>query len=136
MLAAAALIAMQVSSREITFNGAGGFELNGTLLMPVDAKNAPAFVLLSGSGPTDRNDDVNIPGYSLKVDVLRQVAERLALEGVATLRYDKRAVRSYSSKWPSDKNDLGQFFSWDNHIGDAKAAHDFLMTQPGIDPNS
>src|SRR5882724_2928592 len=100
MLIAAALIAMQVSSREVTFKGVGGFELQGTLLMPAGAKNAPAFVLLSGSGPTDRDDNVNVPGMQLKIDLLKQVAERLAESGVATLRYDKRAVRHYSDKWP------------------------------------
>lgn len=134
MLIAAALIALQVSSQEITFKGVGGFELNGTLLMPANAKNVPAFVLLSGSGPTDRNDNVNVPGFKLQIDLLKQVAERLAESGVATLRYDKRAVGHYAAKWPKDPSQIGAFFSWENFVGDAKAAHDFLMTQPGIDP--
>src|SRR5438309_10683683 len=124
MLAALALIAMQISSQQVTFKGVGGFDLNGTLLMPVGAKNAPAFVLLSGSGPTDRDDNVNLPTMHLQIDVLKQVAERLAQEGVATLRFDKRAVHTYSDKWPKDMTQIGQFFSWDSFVGDAKAAHD------------
>jgi pimeloyl-ACP methyl ester carboxylesterase len=132
MLVAAALFAMQISSKEITFQGAGGFELKGTLLMPVGAKAAPAFVLLSGSGPTDRDD--NALAMGVRTDVLKQVAERLAENGVATLRFDKRAVHSYSDKWPKDMSQIGPFFSWENFVGDAAAAHDFLMHQPGIDP--
>ncbi len=133
MLIAAALIALQVSSSEVSFKGAGGFELHGTLLMPAGAKNAPALVLIPGSGPTDRDENVNVPGYSLKTDVMKQIAERLAEDGVATLRYDKRAIRTYSDKWPKDMSGLASFFSWANFCNDAKAAHDFLMQQPGID---
>jgi len=133
MLLAAALIALQASSSEVTFKGAGGFELHGTLLTPVGAKNVPALVLIPGSGPTDRDENVNVPGYSLKTDVMKQIAERLAQDGVATLRYDKRAIRSYSDKWPKDMKALSSFFSWNNFCEDAKAAHDFLMQQPGID---
>jgi dienelactone hydrolase len=133
MLAAVALIAMQVSAKEVTFKGAGGFELNGTLVMPAGAKNAPAFVLLSGSGPTDR--DGNTPLITERIDTLKQVAERMAQEGVASLRFDKRAIQTYRSKWPKDMSQIGQFFSWENFVADAAAAHSFLMTQPGIDPN-
>src|SRR5579885_823164 len=133
LVAATVFMAMQFSSREVTFQGAGGFTLNGTLLQPIDAKNAPAFVLLSGSGPTDR--DGNTPLLTDKVDVLKQIAERLAADGIATLRFDKRAVHTYKDKWPTDMSQIGPFFSWENFIADAKDAFDFLKQQPGIDGN-
>src|SRR3569832_14311 len=133
MLLIAAVLTMQFASTEVTFKGAGGFELKGTLLMPTGVKSAPAFVLLPVSVPTDRDDNVNVPGYSLKLDLLKQVAERMAQDGVATLRFDKRAVHTYSDKWPKDMAQMSTFFSWHNFCDDAKAAHDFLMHQPGID---
>ena len=131
MLVAIAMIALQTTSREVSFQGVGGIELPGTLLMPEHTKNVPAFVLLSGSGPTDR--DGSVPG--MKIDVLRQVAERLASEGIASYRFDKRAVHTNSALWPKDMSQIPAFFSWDNFVGDAKLAHDFLMHQPGVDPN-
>jgi dienelactone hydrolase len=134
MLALAALVTMmQVSSREVSFKGAGGFEMSGTLLMPPHAKNVPAFVLLSGSGPTDRDD--NVPQMNLKIELLKQVAERLADDGIASYRFDKRAAHVNSERWPKDMSQIGPFFSWDNHIGDATAAYNFLRQQPGVDPN-
>lgn len=133
MVLAAALFLAQVSSREVTFKGAGGFELRGTLLMPANAKNVSAFVLLSGSGPTDRND--NVPQMNLKIDLLKDVAETLAENGVASLRFDKRAAATYRDSWPTDMSQIGPFFSWDNFVGDATAALDFLKQQPGIDTN-
>jgi dienelactone hydrolase len=133
MFVLAALMALQVSSREVSFKGAGGFEMSGTLLMPAHAQNVPAFVLLSGSGPTDRDD--NVPQMNLKIDLLKQVAERMAEDGIATFRYDKRATAVNRDRWPRDVSQLGPFFSWENHVADATAAYDFLRHQPGIDPN-
>ena len=101
--------------------------------MPAHAQNAPAFVLLPGSGPTDRDD--NVPQMGLKIDLLKQVAERMAADGLATFRYDKRAAQVNRNAWPSDVNEFGTFFSWDNHVADATAAYDFLRHQPGIDPD-
>ncbi len=124
---------MQVSSREVSFKGAGGFEMSGTLLMPPGAKNVPAFVLLPGSGPTDR--DGSVPQMNLKIDVLKQVAERLAENGIASYRFDKRAAHVNSTRWPKDRSQIPAFFSWKNHIGDATAAYNFLRQQPGINPN-
>jgi uncharacterized protein len=131
MLVLAAVFAMQVSTREIKFNGAGGFELEGTLLLPANAKNAPALLLLPGSGPTDRNGSVLQMG--LKVEILKEIAGALAKEGVATFRFDKRAVHFYAHKWPKDMKQIGTFFSWSNHIADATAALESLRCQPEID---
>ncbi len=67
---------------------AGDVRLIGTLCQPDDDGPYPAALLLSGSGPLDR--DSNIPGQRL--DISKALAEGLAARGVASLRYDKRGV--------------------------------------------
>ena len=68
---------------EITVGG-----MSGTLLKPTDAKRAPVVLLIAGSGPTDRNGNQNGAGPA----ELRQIAEALAAQGIASLRYDKRGI--------------------------------------------
>lgn len=63
-------------------------KLAGTLLVPHTATPMPVLLLVSGSGPTDR--DGNGPGITPAS--LRQLAESLAARGIATLRFDKRVV--------------------------------------------
>lgn len=66
-----------------------GGTLHGTLLLPQSpAKRMPLAVLVAGSGPTDR--DGNQP--QLKNNSLRLLAEGLAAQGIASLRFDKRGI--------------------------------------------
>ena len=81
LIAAAALVPSQVS-----IPGPQG-PLAGTLADP--ARNAPAIILIPGSGPTNRDGD-NPAGVS--GGIYRQLAEQLAARGVATLRIDKRGM--------------------------------------------
>jgi len=65
--------------------------LHSSLLLPKDAEKAtPVVLLLSGSGPTDRNG--NSPILPGKNNSLQMLAEGLASNGIASLRYDKRGV--------------------------------------------
>jgi pimeloyl-ACP methyl ester carboxylesterase len=65
--------------------------LHSTLLLPKDmSRPMPVVLLLSGSGPTDR--DGNSPMLPKKNNSLLMVAEGLASNGIASLRYDKRGV--------------------------------------------
>lgn len=123
----------QPVSEEVTVTGAGEFELRGTLLLPGEGAGdrAAAVLLLPGSGPTDRNG--NQPPM-LVTDLLSQIAERLAAEGIATLRFDKRAAHTYAAVWPQDMADLDEFFSYENFIADATAAYRFLRGHARIDP--
>ena len=116
---------------DVQFAGVGGFSLRGTLTLPAGDKPAPALLLIPGSGPTDRNG--NQPP-ALVTDLLKQLAERLAREGVATLRFDKRATHVYAADWPKDPDALNRFFGWDRFTGDAKLAYLYLRGRPGIDP--
>ena len=122
----------QFTEREVTFNGAGGFQLRGTLVLPSATKGkVPGVLLLPGSGPSDRNG--NQPPQ-LVTDVLKQIAERLAADGFASLRFDKRAAAVYVSTWPKDMAAMNNFFSYDAFLGDARAGLDFLRSQAEINP--
>jgi alpha-beta hydrolase superfamily lysophospholipase len=69
-------------------NRLGG--LHGTLTLPADhIAPYPAVLIISGSGPTDR--DGNQPG-GLTTDSYAQLAQALASEGIASVRYDKAGV--------------------------------------------
>lgn len=75
-----------MTEREVVV-GADGFQLPGTLTLPLSAsadKKVPCVVLVHGSGPNDRDETLgpNKP--------FRDLAWLLAEEGIATLRYDKR----------------------------------------------
>ncbi len=126
------LAVAQATSTEITFAGAGGIELKGTLLRPeAAAKPVPAVLLLPGSGPTDR-DGNQLP--ALRTDLLKSVAEDLAAAGIATFRFDKRACAASRSTWPTAAEEFGPFFSWENHLGDATGAFKAMQSAEGIDP--
>ena len=108
--------------REIVFRSQG-LRLAGTLTIPdAAAEGVPAALLISGSGPLDR--DSNHKGTRL--DVMRQIAVGLADSGIASLRYDRRGIAG------SD----GDYMSaglWDN-LEDARAALAGLRTRPELDP--
>lgn len=68
---------------DVTFD-ADGLTIHGTY-RHADTEG-PAALLISESGPTDRNGDNKVVG---PVGNMRQLAETLSDKGVATLRYDK-----------------------------------------------
>ena len=74
---------MEMHSTEVPLNG-----LSGTLLELTVREDLCIALIISGSGPTDR--DGNNP--SLKNNSLKLLAEALAENGIASLRYDKRGV--------------------------------------------
>jgi pimeloyl-ACP methyl ester carboxylesterase len=70
---------------------APGGKLSGSLLMPQSGPGqAPVALIIAGSGPTDR--DGNSPLIKGKNNSLKMLAEALAAQGIASVRYDKRAV--------------------------------------------
>ena len=83
------------TERAVTQAVAGG-TLYGTELIPEGGAKVPVVLLHSGSGPTDR--DGNSEAASLLNNSLRMLAESLAQQGIATVRYDKRGVAS-SAGW-------------------------------------
>jgi uncharacterized protein len=66
---------------------ANGFSLAGTLSRPEGATGKlPAVILVSGSGPTDRDES------EFGIPIFGQIADALANAGFMVLRYDKRGV--------------------------------------------
>jgi uncharacterized protein len=65
--------------------------LHGTLKLPVGARQPmPVALIIAGSGPTDRDGNSPLlPGLN---NSLKMVADALAANGVASVRYDKRGV--------------------------------------------
>jgi dienelactone hydrolase len=130
------------SQQDITYPGVGGVTLAGTLVIPAHKQGTrvPGVVIVAGSGPTDRNG--NQPG-GITTDLYRQIADQLAQQGIASLRYDKRAI-GRSTKLPLPKNPnqptpeelkaMQDFVAWDNFVGDARATLNELQQQPEIDP--
>jgi len=73
-------------SSELEIASVGGVRLSGTLTLPDGRGPFPAVVLVSGSGPQDR--DESLMGHK----PFLVLADYLARRGIASLRYDDRGV--------------------------------------------
>ncbi|HSL69527.1 MAG TPA: alpha/beta fold hydrolase [Longimicrobiales bacterium] len=75
-------------AEEITLETPTGV-IHGTLLLP-ERLPAPLALIIAGSGPTDRDGNSRmLPG---KNNSLKYLAEGLAKQGIASVRFDKRAI--------------------------------------------
>jgi hypothetical protein len=116
------------SDEEVTFD-ANGLTIYGSYLHPESEQPAPAALLISESGVTDRNGDNNVAGA---VGNMRMIADRLSQRDVASLRYDKIGT---------GKTGLGAYQGRPAEVGSAvytegaQAAVAFLASQPGTDPD-
>jgi pimeloyl-ACP methyl ester carboxylesterase len=103
---------------------AGPGTVYGTLLLPSRAKGpVPVVLLISGSGPTDRDGNSKMlpgPNNSLKL-----LAEGLASNGIASLRYDKRGIGA-STKALGAESDI----RFDYYVDDAAALCERLRNDP------
>ncbi len=74
---------------EVTFaNSSAGNTLAGTLTLPADGKANKIVVLISGSGPQDRNEE----SAGLNHRPFLVLSDYLTRQGIAVLRYDDRGV--------------------------------------------
>ncbi len=94
-------------------------KLGATLYAPSSPSqsSAPAYVLVHGSGPQDRN------GYASYVALL---ATQLARHGAIALTYDKRGTGDSTGDW--------SVAGFPDLAADVRAALEFLRTVPGVDP--
>lgn len=107
-------------SEEVTFeNKKDKITLAGTLTMPDSDGTFPAVILIAGSGPQDR--DENILGHK----PFLVIADYLTKNGFAVLRYDKRGVGS-------SKGDF-KLATINDFTADAEAAINFLKSNSRID---
>lgn len=133
MLASLLVATAMSSTQEITFTGATDLKLSGELMLPEGAGPFPCVLMMPGSGPTDRNG--NQPPY-VTTDLLKQIAEHLAKNGIATFRFDKRPAHVNKDKWPktTDMAVFSEYFSFENHVADVAAAYGAMTKAKGVDP--
>ena len=106
---------------EITFpNGKAKISLAGTLTLPRGPGPFSAAVLLSGSGPHDR--DESIAGHR----PFLVLADHLTRKGIAVLRFDKRGIGKSTGDYANATTE--------DFAGDAEAALAYLKTRKEIDP--
>jgi len=67
------------------------YSLAGTLLVPKSGTRHPAAVMITGSGLQTRDQRIALPGLE-QYAPFRQIAERLASNGIAVLRVDDRGI--------------------------------------------
>ena len=105
---------------------ADGHSLAATLALPDGEGPFPAALVLSGSGPIDRNSNHR----RMRLGVAEQVARALTAAGVVTLRFDKRGVGG--SDAGLGRNGWRRVGFHDN-VDDAEAALRWLAARPEVD---
>lgn len=115
------------TEQEVSFT-VGEDTLYATLTLPIGTGKFPAALLISGSGPTDR--DGNTPLINGKIDSHRNFARVLAQSGVASLRYDKIGSGKTGLASRASKPESIDFLMYVEH---ARAAYDFLKARPEVD---
>lgn len=107
------------TNHEVTFAGAQAkLTLAGTLSVPQGKGPFPAVVLVHGSGPLDRNEEV------FKHKPFLVLADHLNRKGIAVLRYDKRGIGKSTGSY----KDATTF----DFASDAEAAVHFLRHRPEV----
>lgn len=125
VLYALANLAMAAEAKEepVTLDTGTG-TLLGTLMLPAAQGKVPAALIISGSGPTDRDgNSAMIPGHN---DSLKMVAQALADAGVASIRYDKRGIAASAATTRGKESDL----RFDMYVNDAAAWVEKLKADP------
>lgn len=104
--------------------GKGFFPLTGTLALPQGDGPFVAVILVHGSGPHDRDETIgpNKP--------FRDLAQGLASQGIAVLRYEKRTKQHALTMALLGSNVTVK----EETVSDAAAAVDTLTAQKQIDP--
>jgi pimeloyl-ACP methyl ester carboxylesterase len=109
-----------IFTEKVTFYN-GEIKLSGTLTLPSRDGLFPAVVLISGSGPQDRNGATKtIPDYR----PFAVIAEYLTRYGIGVLRYDDRGVKESTGNYiEATEQDF---------INDAEAAIRYLLNRKEI----
>jgi hypothetical protein len=110
-------------SKDVEFyNKKDKIKLAGTITIPDSISKHPAVVLISGSGPQDRDESLAFhKPFAL-------IADRLTKAGIVVLRYDDRGV----AKSEGNFSNATTF----DFADDAKAAINWLKNQPFVDKNN
>jgi pimeloyl-ACP methyl ester carboxylesterase len=92
------------TEEEVVFTN-GNIKLAGSLTLPDNRGRHPAVVMLSGSGPLNRDEEY------LGFRPFKVIADHFTQQGIATLRYDSRGVGGstgnvFLSTFPDSANDV------------------------------
>lgn len=108
------------NSEDVTFyNKEAGITLAGTFTYPKAGKKSPAVVLITGSGPQNRDEEI------LNHKPFLVLADHLTRNGIAVLRFDDRGVGESGGDYDSA--------TIQNFATDASAAMDYLKTRKEVD---
>ena len=114
-----------VLQRPISLDTGSG-ELFGSLLLPKSDTPVPVVLIISGSGPTDRDGNNPEGGRN---DSLKRLAWVLAKHNIASVRYDKRGVAASLAATPDERN-----LSVEAYVADAVAWSHKLAADPRLGP--
>jgi dienelactone hydrolase len=107
-------------AEEVAFDNpaAPGVRLAGTLTLPEGEEPFPAAIMLTGSGPQDR--DEALMGHK----PFAVIADHLTRSGIAVLRFDDRGTAKSTGNYAAATSP--------DHASDANAAFAWLATRPEI----
>ncbi|MDR0231167.1 MAG: alpha/beta hydrolase [Dysgonamonadaceae bacterium] len=109
------------NSENIRFeNKEAGITLAGTFTFPKEGKNFPVAVLVTGSGPQNRDEEL----FGHRPFLV--LSDYLTRNGIAVLRYDDRGVAESGGNY--------QTATLEDFATDAAAAVNFLKTRKEINP--
>ena len=114
-----------VLQRPISLDTGNG-ELFGSLLLPKSDTPVPVVLIISGSGPTDRDGNNPEGGRN---DSLKRLAWVLARHNIASVRYDKRGVAASLAATPDERN-----LSVETYVADTVAWSRKLAADPRLGP--
>jgi len=86
-------------------------DIKGSLRIPDSSSQVPVALIISGSGPTDRDGN----NQSMKNNSLLHLANELEAYGIASLRYDKRGVGASRDSGLSEAQ-----LRFEHYVADAK----------------
>ncbi|MDB6049440.1 MAG: alpha/beta hydrolase [Pseudomonas sp.] len=104
----------------------GTGELFGTLVLPKSDVPVPVVLMISGSGPTDRDGNNTDGGRN---DSMKRLAKILAKHNIASVRYDKRGVAASTAATPDERN-----LSIEAYVSDAEAWGQKLKSDSRLGP--
>lgn len=108
------------NTEDVTYRSkTDGVTLAGTLTFPREKGPFPAVVLIAGSGPNDRDEQI------LDHRLFLVLADYLTRRGIAVLRYDKRGIGKSTGKYIEA--------TYTDFADDAQAGVEYLKTRKEID---
>lgn len=109
-------------AEEVSFESAPGVRLAGTITRPRAPGRFPAVILVSGSGPQDRDEAL------LGHRPFLVLADHLTRSGIVVLRYDDRGTAKSTGSFAAATSA--------DFAADARAALALLRSRPGVRPGA